>query len=98
MGDNMTDQELLTLKPVPAPGTLCRKEAFGAMVAGGNLPILNLNEDSVQIWGLCDGLRTVAEIEALLLNDYQDEGLHERLVEFMRYCLENNFMTCPEKE
>ena len=93
----MTDQELLALKPMPAPGTLCRKEAFGAMVAGGDLPIMNLNEDGVQIWELCDGFKTVAEIEELLLKDYQKEGLHERLFTFLQYCLDNNFITNSEK-
>lgn len=88
----MTDQEFLNLKPMPSPGTLCRKETFGAMVAGGNLPILNLNEDGIQIWELCDGVRTVAEIELLLLKDFESVGLHERLSTFLHYCLENSFM------
>jgi hypothetical protein len=88
----MTDQELLALKPMPAPETFCRAEAFGAMVAGGNLPIMNLNEDGMQIWELCDGTKTVAEIEVLLLKEFQSEGLRERLFIFLRYCLENNFM------
>jgi len=93
----MTDHEFMATKPMPSPGSLCRKEAFGAMVAGGNLPILNLNEDSVQIWENCDGVRTVAEIEALLLEHYQQEGLHDRLVTFLRYCLDNGFMIYAEK-
>jgi hypothetical protein len=93
----MTDQELLALKPMPAPGTFCRAEAFGAMVAGGNLPIMNLNEDGMQIWELCDGIKTVAEIESLLLKDFQSEGLRERLFIFLQYCLENNFMINTEK-
>ena len=88
----MNEQELMALKPNPASGTLCRKEAFGAMVAGGNLPIMNLNEDGLQIWELCDGKRTVAEIETLLIENYQQEGLHERLLTFLQYCLENNFL------
>ena len=92
----MTDQELLTLKPKPAPGTMCRKETFGAMVAGGNLPIMNLNEDGAQIWELCDGSRTTAEIEAILRKDYRGEGLRERLVTFLHYCLGNNFMIAAE--
>lgn len=93
----MTDQELLSIKPMPAPGTLCRKETFGAMVAGGNLPIMNLNEDGMQIWELCDGVKTVAEIEALLIKDFQSEGLHERLLIFLQYCLENSFIINTEK-
>ena len=93
----MTDQELLVLKPRLAPGTLCRKEAFGAMAAGGDLPILNLNEDSLQIWELCDGERTVVEIETLLLKDYQKEGLRERLLTTLNYFLENGFMIPSEK-
>ncbi len=93
----MTDQEFMALKPIPAPGTLLRKEAFGAMVAGGDLPILNLNEEGVQIWERCDGVQTVTEIETLLLKDYQKEGLRERLLTFLQYCLKNGFMTYPEK-
>lgn len=93
----MTEQELMALKPKPAPGTLCRKEAFGAMVAGGNSPIMNLNEDGMQIWELCDGVRTIAEIETLLIEDYHEEGLRERLLTFLQYCLENDFMASAEK-
>lgn len=88
----MDNQKLLSLKVAPCAGAMCRRETFGALLAGGNLPIMNINEDGVRIWELCDGIRTVAEIEALLLDEYEPEGLRDRLIAFLRFCLDNGFM------
>lgn len=88
----MKEMDLLNLCPEPAPGAMCRQEQFGAMLVAGNLPILNLNADAYKIWTLCDGKRTIPEIEATLQEEFEAEDLHERMLEFFRYCLENNLL------
>lgn len=91
----MKEQDLLNLSPEPAPGAMCRQEQFGAMLVAGNLPILNLNDDAYKIWTLCDGRRTISEIEVILQEEFEAEGLHERMLEFFRYCLDNNLLIIP---
>lgn len=89
----MPDEKILSARPRPAPGAMCRQEQFGAMLVAGNLPILSLNEDARRIWELCDGKRTVAEIEAVLGEEFVAEGLRERMLEFFHYCLDNGLLT-----
>lgn len=89
----MDDNELYEAVPVPAPGTMMRREAFGVMLAGGNMPILNLNEDAAAVWELFDGKRTVREIEALLLEEYEDDAVRQMLPEFVRFCLHAGVVT-----
>lgn len=89
----MDEQTLYASVPVPAAGTMLRKEAFGAMLAGGNLPILNLNQDAAAIWELFDGKRTVREIEALLFAQHKADDVRQTLPEFIRYCAHAGFIT-----
>lgn len=89
----MDDNTLYASVPVPAPGAMLRREAFGGMLAAGNMSILNLNDDAVAIWELFDGERTVAAIESLLLEEYEAQHVRETLPEFVRYCLHAGCIT-----
>jgi hypothetical protein len=71
---------------------MCREEPFGAMIAAGDLPILTLNEDALAFWKLCDGNRTVEDIEGLLLAEYEVGELRHRILEFVRYALESGIL------
>ena len=86
--------DVFSFKLKPAKGVMVRQESFGAMVAGGNLPILNLNEDALSIWNLCDGTRTVKEIKEILTEEFEDSNMDQLLVEFVNYCVENGFLEC----
>ena len=88
----MNDLEIMNIKPKPTKGTMMRVEAFGAMLAGGNRPILSLNEDAKEIWEMCNGSRTVAEIEQFFLKEYEAEKLHEKLIEFIKFGLSNGLL------
>lgn len=88
----MEDDLLYASVPTPKKGTMARREAFGVMLAGGNLPILNLNEDAAAIWELFDGQRTVRDIEAILLDEYEEEAVQRSLPEFVRYCVNAGFI------
>jgi Coenzyme PQQ synthesis protein D (PqqD) len=88
----MVEQDLLNFRPERVSGAMCRQEQFGAMLVAGNLPILNLNEDAFKIWTLCDGRLTIGEIEATLQEEFETEELHERLLEFFRYCIDNKLL------
>lgn len=92
----MDDAALLSAIPVPAQKTMLREERFGALLAGGNLAILNFNHDAVAIWKLMDGSRTVKDIENILLETYSSNGVREKLLEFMRYCMTNECITVIE--
>lgn len=96
MDPRMDDAALLAAIPVPAKNTMLRQEQFGAMLAGGNLSILNFNHDAVAIWQLMDGARTVRDIEDALLKTYSKDGVRENLLEFMRYCINNECITLIE--
>lgn len=81
----MDETTLYASVPVPAAGAMIRKEAFGAMLAGGNMPILNLNQDAAAIWELVDGKRSVREIEAVLLDQYETDDVRQTLPEVIRF-------------
>jgi len=80
------DTAMLRMIPAHAEGTMMRREQFGAMLAGGNMAILNFNHDALAIWDLIDGNRSVADIETALAEEYKAEDVHRFLLEFMRYC------------
>lgn len=92
----MTDEEILRARVVPVAKAMCREEPFGAMVAAGDLPILTLNEDALAVWKLCDGNRTVQEIESVLLADYEADELRPRILELVRYGLESGILSVCE--
>lgn len=94
----MSESEIMNIKPKPTKGTMMRIEAFGAMLAGGNRPILSLNEDAKKIWEMCNGCRTVAEIEQILSREYEAEKLYEKLIEFMRFSLSNGLLEDANKK
>lgn len=94
----MNEVEIMNVKPKPTKGTMTRAETFGAMLAGGNRPILNLNEDAKKIWEMCDGSRTVTEIEQILLKEYEVEKLREKLIEFMNFGLSNGLLEDANKK
>ena len=83
---------LENVRPIPTKGTTLRIEKFGGMLAGGNMPILNINEDGLAIWNLCTGKRTVKEIEVELEKEFEDKDLQGQLREFIQYCLSNGFL------
>jgi hypothetical protein len=88
----MNEKEIMSMRPAKAPEAMCRVEEFGAMLVVGDMPILNLNEDARHIWELCDGFRTVSEIENILKNEYEDDNLRERMLEFFNFCIENKLL------
>jgi hypothetical protein len=83
----MDDKTLYASVPAPVEGSVLRREDFGGMLAGGNLPILNLNPDAVAIWELIDGKHTVADIEKALTEIYETDDVRRDLLEFIRFCL-----------
>lgn len=87
------DTEMLRKIPVHAEGTMMRREQFGAMLAGGNMAILNFNHDALAIWDLIDGIRSVADIETALAKEYKAEDVHRYLMDFMRYCATSGHIT-----
>lgn len=89
----MDDTILYASVPVPTPEAMLRRESFGGMLAGGNMAILNLNADAVAIWELFDSQRSVADIEALLLKEYEAQHVRATLLEFVRYCLHAGCIT-----
>jgi hypothetical protein len=88
----MDEEKMLSIRPKPAPSAMCRDENFGAMLAAGNMPILNLNKDAKKLWDLCDGNKTIAEIEAVLSNEYDVKKLRPRMMEFFDFCFQNNLL------
>ncbi len=88
----MNKDEMMSIKPEPASGAMCREEQFGAMLVVGNMPILNLNEDAKRIWDLCDGIKTIAEIENTLGEDYEAAELRPRMLEFFHFCFQNGLL------
>ncbi|MEI7591557.1 MAG: PqqD family protein [Deltaproteobacteria bacterium] len=88
----MNEDEMLSIRPEPVPGAMCREEQFGAMLVVGNMPILNLNKDAKQLWELCDGRKTIAEIEAVLNEEYDEGQLRTRLLEFFSFCFQNGLL------
>jgi len=93
----MKIEQLLEMVPIPAPRTKMRKEAFGAMLISGDLPILRLNEDAAAVWQLCDGTRSVQEIISLLENSYEKDELTPRLEELLSFFIDNNILLDANK-
>lgn len=89
----MDDITLFRSIPATVEGAMLRREPFGAMLAAGNLPILNLSEDAANAWELIDGKRSVAEIERILIAEYADETVHDALAQLIRFFLDNKFIT-----
>jgi hypothetical protein len=83
---------LFPMTPVPVEGTMLRHEEFGGMLAGGSLPILNLNHDAVVMWQLFDRKRTVAAIFALLAEEYNEADLRASLPDFVEFCINAGFL------
>lgn len=86
MIDDQEADDIMSLIPSPLPGSKLRQEQFGGMLASGNLPILNLNSDAIFIWKLMDNKRTISEIENIILENYDQNNVHEFLIDFMRFC------------
>ncbi len=85
-------EQLLQLRPKPARGTMMREEEHGAILAGGDMPVININADGLAAWRLCDGTRTVRQVRQILLDEYEEEKLDARLLELIRFCLENGYL------
>jgi hypothetical protein len=57
--------------PTPDPqvaATLVDGQAVVVMADSGQVTVLN--ETGARIWGLCDGMRSVAEINAMIIDEY----------------------------
>ncbi len=91
-------EQLLQLRPKPARGAMMREEEHGAILAGGEMPVININADGLAVWRLCDGTRTVEQIRELLLEEYEEEELDDRLFELVRFCLENGYLVDTPSE
>ena len=85
-------EQLLKLQLAPGHGTMMRQEEHGAILAGGDMPVINLNADSLVVWRLCDGSRTVEEVREILLEEYEEEKLDVRLFELILFCLKNGYL------
>lgn len=92
----MTFEEIANWRLRPSPSAMLRKEPFGAMVASGSMPIMNLNDDALAIWDLCDGTRSVMEIKQMLTDEYEHEGLRARIVEFVEFCVARGLLQKEE--
>lgn len=88
----MNEEEMLSIRPEPAAGAMRREEQFGAMLVVGNMPILNLNEDAKRLWDMCDGIKTIAEIENTLGEEYEAAELRPRMLEFFSFCFQNGLL------
>lgn len=92
----MNEEKMFNIRPKPASEARCREEQFGAMLAVGNMPILNLNEDAKKLWDMCDGKNTIAEIENALGEEYEAAELRPRMLEFFSFCFQNGLLIKAE--
>ena len=88
----MQEDVLMSIRPVPTKGTMVRDENFGALLVSGDKPIMALNEDALAVWKLCDGSRSVGEIKAIILEEYEASQLEHRLLELLTFCLSHHLL------
>jgi hypothetical protein len=96
--NDVLDKDIMQIRPRHAKGTMLRTESFGAILVGGDQPLMSLNEDALAIWKLCDGSKIVNNIKTILLQEYENEQMEDKLISFIEFCLSKEFLVHSDQE
>jgi Coenzyme PQQ synthesis protein D (PqqD) len=88
--------DVLDVRPLRHPGVQSHGVAGGTTLVrpGEGAPAHELNEVAARVWSLCDGHRTVREIAAVIVDEFEVDGETARrdVAEFVSEMLEDGLL------